>query len=221
MPLSATNSKPKKGPGRPRDEALQERRRVEILDAAAGVFADDGYRNTDLQQIADALKVAKGTLYRYFKTKEELFLCAVDRGVEKMHEYLQASVRHVSDPLERIAGAIRAALAYLEAHPGLIELMIQERAEFRDRAKPDYFLMRREARKAPWEQLIRDLIAAGRVRDVPPRRVTEVMGTLVHGTMLTNHLCGRHKSHDEQATDVLDVLFNGILTDAERRHRGA
>jgi AcrR family transcriptional regulator len=220
MSVSAIHSKVKKGPGRPKDEALQERRRVEILDAAAAVFAREGYRNTDLQQVADALKLAKGTLYRYFKTKENLFLSTVDRGVERLHEYLQASIRHVEDPLERIAGGIRAALAYLEAHPGLVELMIQERAEFRDRAKPDYFVMRREARKAPWEQLIRELIASGRVRDVPPRRVTEVMGTLVHGTMMTNHLCGRHKSHEEQATDVLDVLFNGILTDAERRRRG-
>src|SRR4051812_44665103 len=176
MSPSATSSKPKKGPGRPKDEALQERRRIEILDVAAGVFAAEGYRNTDLQQIADALKVAKGTLYRYFKTKEDLFLATVDRGVEKMHEYLQASVRHVEDPLERIAGAVRAALAYLEANPGLSELMIQERAEFRDRAKPDYFVMRREQRKAPWEQLVRELIAAGRVRDVPPRRVTEMLG---------------------------------------------
>lgn len=220
MPVSAVNSKPKKGPGRPKDEALLERRRVEILDAAAALFAREGYRNTDLQQVANALKLAKGTLYRYFKTKEDLFLATVDRCVEQMHDYLQSSIRHIEDPIERIAGAIRAALAYHESHPGLVELMIQERAEYRDRTKPDYFVVRREARKAPWEQLIRDLVAAGRLRDVPPRRVTEMMGALVHGTVLTNHLYARRKSHEEQATDVLDVLFNGILTDAERRRRG-
>lgn len=220
MAVSFANSKPRKGPGRPKDEALQERRRIEILDAAAAVFAREGYRNTDVQRVADPLKLAKGTLYRYFKTKEDLFLATVDRCVEQMHDYLQASIRHIEDPIERIAGAIRAALAYHESHPGLVELMIQERAEFRDRTKPDYFVLRREARKAPWEQLIRDLIAAGRLRDVPPRRVTEMMGALVHGTVLTNHLYARRKSHEEQASDVLDVLFNGILTDAERRRRG-
>lgn len=221
MSVSAINSKPRKGPGRPKDEALQERRRVAILDAAAVLFAREGYRNTDLQQVANALKLAKGTLYRYFKTKEDLFLSTVDRCVEQMHDYLQASIRHVEDPIERIAGGIRAALAYHESHPGLVELMVQERAEFRDRAKPDYFVLRREARKAPWEQLIRDLITAGRVRDLPPRRVTEMMGALVHGTVLTNHLYARHKPHEEQAADVLDTLFNGILTDTERRRRGA
>ena len=44
----------KKGPGRPRDAALAERRREEILDTAAVVFARHGYPNTDVQYVADA-----------------------------------------------------------------------------------------------------------------------------------------------------------------------
>ena len=67
------NSTAKKGPGRPKDESLQERRREEILDAAASLFAQHGYRSTDMEYVAAALGIAKGTIYRYFTSKEELF----------------------------------------------------------------------------------------------------------------------------------------------------
>lgn len=212
MPLMET----KKSRGRPRDVALQERRRTQIVDAAAVMFARDGYRSTDLQRVADALDVAKGTLYRYFKTKEDLFLAAVDRGVDRLHEYITVSVRHVRDPMEKIAGAIRAYLAFFRENPGLVELFIQERAEFRDRGKPTYF-RRHDTKLAPWEDLIRGLISGGRLRNIPPRRVTDVMGDVLYGAMFTNHVSVRRKPHEEQANDILDIVFNGIASDTERR----
>jgi AcrR family transcriptional regulator len=57
--------------GRPRDETLVRRRREEILAAATRIFAQLGYRNTDVQIVADQLKVGKGTVYRYFPSKRE------------------------------------------------------------------------------------------------------------------------------------------------------
>jgi hypothetical protein len=42
---------------------------------------------------------------------------------------------------------------------------------------------------------------------------------LLYGTVLTNHFAGRAESFEQQAHDINDVLFNGILTDAERHRR--
>ena len=60
-----------------REETLC-RRREEILAAAIHLFAVHGYAGTDTQLLADKLQVGKGTLYRYFQSKEDLFLAAVD-----------------------------------------------------------------------------------------------------------------------------------------------
>src|SRR5262249_57454593 len=75
MPVGSVLMKLKK-PGRPQDPARRERRREEILEAAARLFAEHGYSETDTQGLADLLQVGKGTLYRYFRTKRELFLAA-------------------------------------------------------------------------------------------------------------------------------------------------
>jgi hypothetical protein len=58
------------------------------------------------------------------------------------------------------------------------------------------------------------------VRGVPVERVLDVLGDLMYGTMFTNHFAGRRKPFAAQAEDILDIFFNGILSDKERgRHR--
>jgi len=48
-------------------------RRAQILRAAAGVFAEKGYSNSTVDEIASAAGIAKGSVYNYFKSKQELF----------------------------------------------------------------------------------------------------------------------------------------------------
>src|SRR5437763_305962 len=104
-------------PGRPKDESLWAARTDEILDTAAAIFAKHGYQHTEMQLIADALQIAKGTIYRYFTSKEDLFLKAVMRGMQRLRDDVQASGAGVADPLGRLARAIRAYLAFFRRHP--------------------------------------------------------------------------------------------------------
>jgi AcrR family transcriptional regulator len=210
---------PVKPRGRPKDEQLAARRTEEILDVAARLFASRGYRNTDLQVVADELRVGKGTIYRYFPTKRDLFLAAVDRGMQRLSQFIDASMI-AQDPAARVEQAIRAYLSFFEANAEFVELLIQERAEFKDRPKPTYF-EHRDANLSKWEVLIRQLIATGRVREMRIDTITNVVGDLLYGTMFTNYFSGRQRPLDEQADDILEVVLIGLLTDSERnRVRG-
>jgi AcrR family transcriptional regulator len=206
-------------PGRPADARLRARRREEILEAAALLFAQRGYSETDTQVLADRLGVGKGTLYRYFRTKRELFLAAVDRVMHRLRQEVDAAIADVADPLEQVAHAIRVSLDFYAAHPEFAELLIQERAQFKDRKKPTYF-EHYDAHVERWRALFRGLVAAGRVRAVPVERITDVLSDLVYGTMFTNHFAGPRKSSADQAHDILDIVFHGILTTPERCRRG-
>jgi AcrR family transcriptional regulator len=203
---------------RPAQEALCARRREQILETAAKLFAEHGYANADTQLLAEKLGVGKGTIYRYFPSKEEVFLAAADRVMQLLHERVDTGIRGIDDPLDRIATAIHAYLAFFAEHPEFVELLMQERAQFKDRTKPTYF-QHREARVQQWRQLYRALIADGRVRDMPVERITDVMSDLVYGTMFTNYFTGQRKPSEAQARDILDVVFHGILSDTERRRR--
>jgi AcrR family transcriptional regulator len=207
--------------GRPRNQELLTRRCEEILDAATRVFAASGYKDTDVQAIADAVDVGKGTVYRYFPSKRELFLAAADRGMRRLKERVDAARAAKDDPLEQIVAATRAYLEFFAARPELVELLIQERANFKDRTKPTYF-EHRDANIGTWRELFADLIRAGRVRDLPPRQITDVMSSLVYGTMFTNFfLGGKHESSARQAADIIDIVFHGILNPQRDTPAGA
>jgi len=193
-------------------------RREEILEAATQLFAERGYAQTVTDDLMEKLGVGKGTIYRYFPSKRELFLAAADRGMRKMRERIDADVAGIEDPLDRLCRAIRAYLSFFAEHPEFVELLIQERAHFKDREKPTYF-EHREKSVQRWRELYRGLIAEGRVRTIPVERISDVLSDLVYGTMFTNYFTGRRKPFEDQARDILDVVFHGILTESERSRR--
>jgi AcrR family transcriptional regulator len=202
--------------GRPKDKSLPARRREQILAHAIKHFAKRGYTNTDLDAVAADIGCAKGTLYNYFRNKRDLFHAAVDLVMRKLVE--RAAAAPSDDLVDQLEHAVRAFLCYFHEHPEYIELLIQERSEFRDRRKPSYFQYR-EARRRLWRKRYRQLMTAGRIRTMPIERVMDVIGDCCYGTIFMNYFADRHKTLEQQASDVLDVLFRGVLSDAERRRR--
>jgi AcrR family transcriptional regulator len=199
-------------PGRPKDPELESRRRAQILDTAAKVFAGFGFAGTQVQVIADRLGVGNGTVYRYFPTKEILFLAAVERGLEELTAEMDAVMTEPLEPLDTLRRLVRVYLGFFHRRPEMAELFIQERAAFPHHHRPLYFARReqdgKECRRA---DLFHRLIASGRIRSISQERFFAVIGDLLYGTILTNLLTGRRATPDAQTEDVLDVILNGIL----------
>lgn len=201
--------------GRPPKPDLAESRREQILAVATEHFARLGYHATDVQKLADSLNLGKGTVYRYFKCKGDLFLAAADRVMRLLRIRVDAVRAQEADPLDQIYRAVGEYLAFFDANPEFVELLIQERAVFRDRKTPTYF-EHRERNSGRWQALYRELIEAGRVRPMPPETISDVLSSALYGAMFTNFFAGRRKSLEKQAADIVDIVFTGILSDAER-----
>lgn len=199
-----------RGVGRPPDTRRQEQRRREILEAATSVFARVGFAATDVQEIASVAGVGKGTVYRYFPSKEELFLATVDLGMQRLTATVDLATAGQSEPLARIAAAIEAYLAYFDQHPEMIELFIQERAHFRHRQQAIYFV-HRAANLGPWRALLLDLVRDGLVRDLPVDSLLDVISDLLYGAIFTQHISGREASLASQGETMLQVIWHGIL----------
>jgi AcrR family transcriptional regulator len=204
-----------RGPGRPPDIDLQLRRRREILAVAARQFAQRGYEATDVQQVANELGIGTGTVYRYFPSKEALFLAAVDQGMFALSDWIDGATASAQTSLERVQLGVRAYLEYFDQHADVIELLIQERAQFRDRKRPTYFA-HRDANIGRWNDVFRGMIADGTIRDVPVERITDVISDLLYGTIFTNYFAARQKSLASQCEDVIDIVFRGLLTEGQR-----
>jgi AcrR family transcriptional regulator len=203
-------------PRRSADTDRRAQREEQILEAAMQLFAEHGYSDTDTQLLADKLQVGKGTLYRYFSSKRELFLAAADRVMRLLRQSMDERLEGIDEPFERLSVGIRAYLSFFAEHPEYVELLMQERAQFKDRKKPTYFV-HRETNIKPWKTLYRSLIEVDRIRNIPVERITDVVGNLLYGTMFTNYFTHERPSVEAQTRDILDIVFHGILSDSERR----
>src|SRR5215469_9527093 len=90
------------------DSQRRVRREEQILETAMQLFAEHGYADTDTQLLAEKLQVGKGTIYRYFRSKRELFLAAADRVMRQMRQCVDARIEGIEEPLDCIAIAVRA-----------------------------------------------------------------------------------------------------------------
>lgn len=218
---AAPNPLTPRKPGRPRDPDLESRRKAEILDAAAKAFAEFGFAGTQVQVIADRIGVGNGTVYRYFPTKETLFLAAVERGLAELTAEMDAILADPNaDPVGQVVAAVTTYLKFFHRRPEMAELFIQERATFPHHHRPLYFATRDEPDKECGRyELFERLVNEGHVRPMPAERFFAVVGDLLYGTILTNLLTGRPADPESQATDILDVVLDGVLTDAARKRK--
>lgn len=175
------------------------------------MFAEEGYPGTDVQVLADELGIGKATIYRYFVSKEDLFLGAVDRAMRHLHAHITASTEHITDPIEKIKQAIRSFLTFFHQNPDLRELIIQERSEFRDRHEPTY-IKHRNQNIGPWKELLKELIRTKRIRDIPVDSITNFISNTLYGKLFTGYYTqtGATPEHDTEV--AIDIIFRGLLT---------
>ena len=107
------------------------KKRETILAVAVEAFARDGYRNTDVQAIADKAGVGKGTVYRHFGNKEDLFWATVFDVLKRLERHLLRAMEGIDSPIEKLRAAGLAYAGFFEDHPEFIEVFVQDRAEFR------------------------------------------------------------------------------------------
>jgi AcrR family transcriptional regulator len=108
-------------------ERRPETRPNELLEAALHIFAERGYANTRLEDVAASVGVTKGTIYHYFDTKEELLLQAIEHNHERAFQPLQQALGESHGPASsRIRLFLRRAFGGLDpARLSVLRLLVQ------------------------------------------------------------------------------------------------
>ncbi|MBI4834406.1 MAG: TetR/AcrR family transcriptional regulator [Planctomycetes bacterium] len=185
----------------------------QILDAATKFFSRDGYRLTDVQDIADKLKLGKGTVYRHFKSKRKLFTSIIERGMQRLVAEIHSKIEGAGNPLERLELAIMAHLDFFERNKDLIELFMHERSEFKDHFKPLYLKYYQEHQKRI-EYIIKECVQKKLVKPVEPRGVASVLTDLYYGVLFTAYLGEGKNSLQQKGRYIIDIFLKNMMTGA-------
>ena len=99
-----------------RKDREREQRREEIITAAQKVFFEKGLPAATMDEIAEEAELSKGTLYLYYKSKEDLYLAVMMRGGEVMYEMFRKATSTAENPVQLLANLGEAYYQFFRQH---------------------------------------------------------------------------------------------------------
>ena len=186
-------------------------KRQAILDEAIRTFAELGFRRADVQVIADRAGVGKGTVYRYFRSKEDLFWATTLEVLERLDQDVFAAMEGVESACAKLRAAAIAHAALFEANPQYLSLIMQERSEFCG-SGPESHRAHHEKMLQRMSVILLEGIESGELRPLDARQTTLAMGCLLFGTaMLAGHV--ESVNLMKMTAYAIDVFLRGIRKD--------
>jgi AcrR family transcriptional regulator len=198
MPSLAATARPPHPRGRPPTPGLRDA----ILRAGEEIFARRPYHAVQMDDVARACGAGKGTLYRYFRSKRDLYVAVVFHGVQRLRGELEAVARTGEPPARKIEMIVRHTLGHFWDHREFF-VLLQENGDAREWARQRGRLTRLV------QDVIAQAIAAGHMRPMDARIATEMLFGMMRGV---NRYHARGETLNALATSVVDLFMRGAAT---------
>ena len=181
-----------------------------ILDAAIEVIAEKGFHNSRVSDIAERAGVADGTVYLYFRSKEQILMAALDSAFEAFYRRAKEELASSTDAPAKLRTLARLHLRLLSQHRSLAVVLQTELrqsakflAEFSQRELKGYFNLIRE--------IIREGQQAGSIRrEVPDKIAAACLFGALDELVTSWVLSSRDYDLAAGADPVIDLLLSGM-----------
>ena len=205
MSVAVAPQLPARRRGRPPIAGLRD----DILRAAEAVFTRHEYHQVQMDQVAEACGVGKGTLYRYFPSKRALYLAVVFEGIARLRVQLEAALAAADAPARRIELIVRRTLAYFWDRRFFFALIHRHEPQRDGDARE--WLRQREQLALLVARTVEKAIAVGQVRRVDARIAAEMLLGMIRGA-------NRYRLRGDRLEDlvgfIVGVFMRGVGTPA-------
>ena len=188
----------------------RERKRRHILKAASRIFAEHDYHSVSMDQVASSARVGKGTLYRYFDSKEDLYLALLDSALLILTERLEEEEKAGLSPDQALNQMVSAIVHTFYQHLPSFRILNHDTGRLIVRKK-QLFQERRRRMVAALRRVLERGIAEGMFRPLDPEVVPSLLIGMVWG-MVLNH--SENTTPDALAALIVDIFFLGTLRPA-------
>lgn len=182
-----------------------------ILRAAAKVFAKSGYFNAKVSEVAKTAGVADGTVYLYFKNKDDLLTSIFNWAMEEFIASAREELAETTDPREKLRRFAQLHFRLFERERDIaivFQIELRHSTKFMEQFSTTYL--------AEYLQILRDIVEEGQLAGIFRRQLNSmVVAKFLFGVldeMATNWVLS-HKNHSLTAMvePVLDIFFNGVM----------
>lgn len=208
--------------GRKERERLQ--RKQEILKSAAGLFAEKGFTNATLEEIAASSEFGIGTIYNYFQNKEEIFRNIIESILDSNLEIVSATDRATTGLVDFLKTYTRSVFEYFVGNRDELLLLVSYFTGIGEKPvhlNQDCFKDKNCQIEDILKKRIQEGIEKGEIRNINAEYFRYFYHTLVfpYATMQLKTKELNRSNIDKHVNFVMDILLNGILikqTDLER-----
>ncbi len=131
--MTKTSTAPKKSSNQRKikNRALIEKRRQQISASAMKLFAQKGYHNTSVRDIANLSNISTGSIYDYVRNKEDILFLVSQSFFENLEQEMEKALKGLDDPLMQLKAAIEAALAVIDNFQEYVLITYRESKYFK------------------------------------------------------------------------------------------
>ncbi len=205
--------------GKVKMKQLEQQRRDEILSAAIKVFSRKGFYLATTDAIIKEAKIGKGTMYRYFKNKENLFLEIVLAGLDELDENIRMATDKIKDPIKNLEAAVHTYLLFFEKNPLFLDMIVHQQSEFKKKVSNRYF----EHFHGNIDK-IRTIFKNGIRKNLIKKNIDIdnciwILTGMVNGLIFNWHADNKKFSLTQKASFLTETFFYGIMSDKKIRER--
>jgi TetR/AcrR family fatty acid metabolism transcriptional regulator len=196
-----------------------ENKHQKILQAAIKVFSEKGFYNSRVSEIAKEANVADGTIYLYFKNKDDILISLFEEEFGKVVRDMRAALAQEKDALQKIKRFAITHLSIVSKHPHLAEVMgveVRQSTKFMKEYVNQPFI--------EYLNLIRSVVTEGQEKGLLRKDLTPgVMKRALFGAldeMARYWVLSTKKKHsiDEAALQISDIFIRGMMTEEARKN---
>ncbi|MEP7339002.1 MAG: TetR/AcrR family transcriptional regulator [Acidobacteriota bacterium] len=192
------------------DEKARNGKSEVILRAAAKIFAQSGYFNAKVSEVARAAGVADGTVYLYFKNKDDLLTSIFSWAMGEFLNRARIELSEIADTREKLLRFANLHFSLLEQERDIaivFQIELRQSTKFMEQFSTTYL--------AEYLQMLREIIEDGQKDGLFRKGInSKLLAKLLFGMldeMATNWVLS-HGNHSltAMAEPVLDIFFNGV-----------
>ena len=187
-------------------------RRAEILERAEKLFADGGFHETTMAEIAESSGFSIGGLYRFFSGKEQLYSILVMEKVRLMYDEIMGAVEREESTEGKIRALVMSHFAYVEHHIDFYRLLVGHESGLRTaglRNLREQILDEHRKHVARIEGVLGEGIQRLVLRKLDPRSLANALIGIIAYYKFAWIMNPHGESLSEKVDDVLELFFRG------------
>lgn len=189
-------------------------RREELLAIAAQLFAEKGFKNTTVRDIADAAGILSGSLYHHFDSKESMVDEILREFQDELFGQYETILASGDDARSKLETAVRVSFEAIDQHPYEVAIFQNDADYLGASERFGYLAERNRQSRDVWVTLLREGIASGALRaeldvDLTYRFIRDTVWVAVKW-----YRPGGKFTHTAVADQYLTILLDGIAQNA-------